>query len=48
MLCKGFVFKCLLVNDLVYGLQLVIQLVNKVLLKGKKLLVECIVYGVFE
>lgn len=37
-----------LVNDPVYGSQLVTQLVNKVLLKGKKSLAERIVYGALE
>ena len=39
---------CPLVNDPVYGSQLVTQLVNKVLLDGKKSLAERIVYGALE
>ena len=45
---KGPAPKRLLVNDPVYGSQLVTQLVNKVLLKGKKSLAERIVYGALE
>ena len=37
-----------MVNDPVYGSQLVTQLVNKVLLDGKKSLAERIVYGALE
>ncbi|SIL48614.1 Putative transcriptional regulator, TetR family [Mycobacteroides abscessus subsp. abscessus] len=37
-----------LVNDPVYGSQLVTQLVNKVLLDGKKSIAERIVYGALE
>lgn len=47
MFCKGFVLKCFVVNDLVYGVLIVILLVNKIFVDGKKLLVELIVYGVF-
>jgi small subunit ribosomal protein S7 len=42
---KGPAPKRPLVNDPVYGSQLVTQLVNKVLLDGKKSLAERIVYG---
>lgn len=45
---KGPAPKRPLVNDPVYGSQLVTQLVNKVLLKGKKSLAERIVYGALE
>ena len=45
---KGPAPKRPLVNDPVYGSQLVIQLVNKVLLEGKKSLAERIVYGALE
>ena len=45
---KGPAPKRPLVNDLVYGSQLVTQLVNKVLLDGKKSLAERIVYGALE
>lgn len=37
-----------LVNDPVYSSQLVTQLVNKVLLDGKKSIAERIVYGALE
>jgi len=45
---KGPAPKRPLVNDPVYGSQLVTQLVNKVLLDGKKSLAERIVYGALE
>src|SRR5206468_12109833 len=45
---KGPAPKRPLVNDPVYGSQLVTQLVNKVLLQGKKSLAERIVYGALE
>ncbi len=45
---KGPAPKRPLVNDPVYGSQLVTQLVNKILLKGKKSLAERIVYGALE
>ena len=45
---KGPAPKRPLVNDPVYGSLLVTQLVNKVLLKGKKSLAERIVYGALE
>ena len=45
---KGPAPKRPLVNDPVYGSQLVTQLVNKVLLEGKKSLAERIVYGALE
>ena len=45
---KGPAPKRPLVNDPVYGSQLVTQLVNKVLLRGKKSLAERIVYGALE
>ena len=45
---KGPAPKRPLVNDPVYGSQLVTQLVNKVLLNGKKSLAERIVYGALE
>ncbi len=45
---KGPAPKRPLVSDPVYGSQLVTQLVNKVLLKGKKSLAERIVYGALE
>src|SRR3984885_15244118 len=45
---KGPAPKRPLVNDPVYGSQLVTQLVNKVLLCGKKSLAERIVYGALE
>ena len=45
---KGPAPKRPLVNDPVYGSQLVTQLVNKVLLHGKKSLAERIVYGALE
>jgi len=45
---KGPAPKRPLVNDPVYGSQLVTQLVNKVLLQGKKSLAERIVYAALE
>src|SRR5690625_7296752 len=45
---KGPAPKRPLVSDPVYGSQLVTQLVNKVLLAGKKSLAERIVYGAME
>ena len=45
---KGPAPKRPLVNDPVYGSQLVTQLVNKVLLDGKKSVAERIVYGALE
>ena len=45
---KGPAPKRPLVNDPVYGSQLVTQLVNKILLQGKKSLAERIVYGALE
>ncbi len=45
---KGPAPKRPLVNDPVYGSQLVTQLVNKILLDGKKSLAERIVYGALE
>jgi small subunit ribosomal protein S7 len=45
---KGPASKRPLVNDPVYGSQLVTQLVNKILLRGKKSLAERIVYGALE
>ena len=45
---KGPAPKRPLVNDPVYGSQLVTQLVNKVLLDGKKSTAERIVYGALE
>lgn len=45
---KGAAPKRPLVSDPVYGSQLVTQLVNKVLLNGKKSLAERIVYGALE
>ena len=45
---KGPAPKRPLVNDPVYGSQLVTQLVNKVLMQGKKSLAERIVYGALE
>ena len=45
---KGPAPKRPLVSDPVYGSQLVTQLVNKVLLDGKKSLAERIVYGALE
>ena len=45
---KGPAPKRPLVHDPVYGSQLVTQLVNKVLLDGKKSLAERIVYGALE
>ena len=45
---KGPAPKRPLVNDPVYGSQLVTQLVNKILLDGKKSLAERIVYGAME
>ena len=45
---KGPAPKRPLVNDPVYGSQLVTQLVNKVLLDGQKSLAERIVYGALE
>ena len=45
---KGPAPKRPLVNDPVYGSQLVTQLVNKVLLSGKRSLAERIVYGALE
>ena len=45
---KGPAPKPPLVNDPVYGAHLVTQLVNKILLKGKKSLAERIVYGALE
>ena len=45
---KGPAPKRPLVNDPVYGSQLVTQLVNKVLLDGKKSLAERIVYGALD
>src|ERR1700748_3489938 len=48
MPARGPAPKRRLVNDPVYGSQLVTQLVNKVLLDGKKSLAERIVYGALE
>ena len=45
---KGPAPKRPLVNDPVYGSQLVTQLVNKILMDGKKSLAERIVYGALE
>ena len=45
---KGPAPKRPLVNDPVYGSSLVTQLVNKILLKGKKSVAERIVYGALE
>ena len=45
---KGPAPKRPLVNDPVYGSQLVTQLVNKILVQGKKSLAERIVYGALE
>ena len=45
---KGPATKRTLVNDPVYSSQLVTQLVNKVLVDGKKSLAERIVYGALE
>ena len=45
---KGPAPKRPLVNDPVYGSQLVTQLVNKVLMQGKKSLAERIVYDALE
>ena len=45
---KGPAPKRPLVNDPVYGSQLVTQLVNKILLDGKKSVAERIVYGAME
>ena len=45
---KGPAPKRPLVNDPVYGSQLVTQLVNKVLMQGKKSLAERIVYAALE
>ena len=45
---KGPAPKRPLVSDPVYGSQLVTQLVNKILLDGKKSLAERIVYGALE
>ena len=45
---KGPAPKRPLVNDPVYGSQLVTQLVNKILMQGKKSLAERIVYGALE
>ena len=45
---KGPAPKRPLVNDPVYGSQLVTQLVNKILMAGKKSLAERIVYGALE
>ena len=45
---KGPAPKRPLVNDPVYGSQLVTQLVNKILMEGKKSLAERIVYGALE
>ena len=45
---KGPAPKRPLVNDPVYGSQLVTQLVNKILLDGKKSTAERIVYGALE
>ena len=45
---KGPAPKRPLVNDPVYGSQLVTQLVNKVLLDGKKSVAEAIVYGAMD
>ena len=45
---KGPAPKRPLVNDPVYGSALVTQLINKVLLDGKKSLAERIVYGAFD
>lgn len=48
MFCKGLVLKCFIINDLVYGVFVVMQLINKVLFDGKCLVAEVIVYNVFE
>ena len=45
---KGSAPKRPLVNDPVYGSPLVTQLVNKVLIDGKKSTAESIVYGALE
>ena len=45
---KGPVPKRPLVNDPVYGSKLVSQLVNRILLDGKKSIAEAIVYGALE
>ncbi|MGZ4516360.1 MAG: 30S ribosomal protein S7 [Mycobacteriaceae bacterium] len=45
---KGPAAKRPLVNDPVYGSPLVTQLVNKILLDGKKSIAESIVYGALE
>ena len=45
---KGSAHKRPLVNDPVYGSPLVTQLVNKVLIDGKKSTAESIVYGALE
>ncbi|MDQ2626126.1 MAG: 30S ribosomal protein S7, partial [Actinomycetota bacterium] len=45
---KGPAPKRPLVSDPVYGSQLVTQLVNKILMDGKKSLAERIVYGALE
>jgi small subunit ribosomal protein S7 len=45
---KGPVTKRPVVNDPVYGSPVVSQLINKILLSGKKSLAESIVYGALE
>ena len=45
---KGPVRKRPLVNDPVYGSPMVTQLVNRILLDGKKSVAERIVYGALE
>ena len=45
---KGPVRKRPLVNDPVYGSPMVTQLVNRILLDGKKSVAENIIYGAFE
>lgn len=48
MLCCCEVFKWEVLLDLKFGNVDVVKFMNMLMLFGKKLVVECIVYGVFE